>query len=390
MDNLAEYWENDEGKLDTKSEKFRISNTKLHLKYDGHLNFNDYMDWLKNKKKIEVIHYSFVHETGKTGYEHTHILLEFAKLFRSESSKCLDFQSIHPNIKKVVGSDHWKNCVNYHKKDGLPITNIYDEDLISEKRDKVKDLPKPQNFGFKDIKALKDNGSSISDIMEKLVPHHNINKVSCIKAAFNMIPANYGPEPTVNWRPWQAELLREINEKCEDDRSIIWYYDPPGKGGKTVFCRHAAKWNQNTFVSTHCDAYHIATTLQNRELTGAPLNCVMINLPRTMECANNKKLYEGLENIKDGLITSQKFNGETLVFDPPHVIVFSNFRPKINNLSLDRWKIRQINQDFTTTEEQIEGSVPSPTRVAEQNIPGKSIKVAEPDEIIHPFDMLNG
>jgi hypothetical protein len=98
----------------------------------------------------------------------------------------------------------------------------------------------------------------------------------------------------------------------------------------------------DAFITTHVNAYHIGTTIQNRLKSGNPVKTIIINLVRE-QCDN--KIYTGLEMLKDGLITSQKFNGETIIFNSPHVIVFANFPPETKKLSEDRWDIRTFNDE---------------------------------------------
>jgi hypothetical protein len=49
--------------------------------------------------------------------------------------------------------------------------------------------------------------------------------------------------------------------------------------------------------------------------------------------------YGAIEQIKNGLVTQ----GTRLVFNCPHVIVFSNSEPDRETMSADRWNIVRIN-----------------------------------------------
>ena len=56
-----------------------------------------------------------------------------------------------------------------------------------------------------------------------------------------------------------------------------------------------------------------------------------------------------MEEIKDGLIYSGKYEGGFANIEHPHVIVVSNFAPELSKLSEDRWnilKIDKISDDF--------------------------------------------
>jgi len=52
--------------------------------------------------------------------------------------------------------------------------------------------------------------------------------------------------------------------------------------------------------------------------------------------------YSAIESIKDGLATSAKYESTQLVFNSPHVFIFSNDLPQVHKLTLDRWKIFTI------------------------------------------------
>ena len=49
--------------------------------------------------------------------------------------------------------------------------------------------------------------------------------------------------------------------------------------------------------------------------------------------------YDVLEKIKNGRIVANKYNSAELKFQTPNiVIIFSNDKPEVKNLSKDRWK----------------------------------------------------
>ena len=56
--------------------------------------------------------------------------------------------------------------------------------------------------------------------------------------------------------------------------------------------------------------------------------------------------YELLEKIKNGRIVASKFDSKELKFNTPNtVVVFSNEKPYVSELSKDRWKIFRIRDD---------------------------------------------
>lgn len=78
---------------------------------------------------------------------------------------------------------------------------------------------------------------------------------------------------------------------------------------------------------------------------GHPMNFFILDIPRANK---NCISYKSIESIKTGLIYSPKYEGGQAVFNSPHIIIFSNYPPEIQNLSLDRWEIFEIQEDFST------------------------------------------
>lgn len=52
----------------------------------------------------------------------------------------------------------------------------------------------------------------------------------------------------------------------------------------------------------------------------------MFNLARSLEDAVS---YQAIEQLKDGVCFSSKYEARLKSFPPPHVIVFANFAPKL-------------------------------------------------------------
>merc|ERR1711936_1412090 len=56
--------------------------------------------------------------------------------------------------------------------------------------------------------------------------------------------------------------------------------------------------------------------------------------------------YQVLEQIKDGRFVAAKFSSKEIKICKPNiVIVFSNDKPEVQKLAMDRWKIFKIKED---------------------------------------------
>lgn len=130
---------------------------------------------------------------------------------------------------------------------------------------------------------------------------------------------------------WQMDAIAAIGEP-PDDRRILWYYDPDGSTGKTALCKYLIA-KKGAFYLTSAKGADM--TYQVIKARGDP-KLVVVNLTRQAEGAFS---YASLESIKDGLVFSGKYEGGTRIFNPPHILVFSNWYPDLEKLTRDRWTI---------------------------------------------------
>lgn len=144
--------------------------------------------------------------------------------------------------------------------------------------------------------------------------------------------------------PWQQQLF-DLTAVEPDERTINWVFDPIGHNGKTVFCKFLIE-KTKCIVATAGGAKDIANLLINEVEGGTDLNdntTFIFNFSR--DC--DRISYNALEAVKDGLMTNIKYEAKTLVFNCPHVWVFSNQYPDKSKLSADRWKIWSISESKT-------------------------------------------
>lgn len=138
-------------------------------------------------------------------------------------------------------------------------------------------------------------------------------------------------------RPWQREVLTLVSA-VPDDRTIWWVWDRLGGAGKTKLQKHLALKGECIVVSGKAAdiKYAIASRVKERK----PIKIVFFNFARSQEEFIS---YEAIEQVKDGLFFSSKYESDMCIYDSPHVICMANFPPKLNKLSEDRWNIREIN-----------------------------------------------
>lgn len=135
-----------------------------------------------------------------------------------------------------------------------------------------------------------------------------------------------------NFYDWEKELVAKLDGPVHD-REIIWRWSVEGNVGKSAF----TKW-----LVVHKKGYQfngkaadVKAAIADMVEAGKPVPNILIwDIPRTME---NFMSYQALEEVKNGLFFSGKFHGQMVVYNPRHVLVFSNFEPDRSKLSEDRW-----------------------------------------------------
>jgi len=131
-------------------------------------------------------------------------------------------------------------------------------------------------------------------------------------------------------RQFQLYIL-DIIKNEPDKRTIHWFWSNEGGVGKTETARYLIVKHGACLLSGK------GTDVRNGLLTwtqqqGYP-DIVCVDIPRShMDYVS----YEALENIKNMLFYSSKYEGGHVNGPPCHLFVFANEPPKAGALSLDR------------------------------------------------------
>lgn len=144
---------------------------------------------------------------------------------------------------------------------------------------------------------------------------------------------NHKPIPLlegVELRPWQALLVARL-EKEPDPREILWFYDPVGNRGKSWMARYLAI-NHGASVFSSGKSADVAHALDNPRV-------VVWDLSRSQEEHVN---YGVMEDVKNGVIFSPKYESGTKIFPIPHVVVFANFVCPVGKFSEDRLRYKEL------------------------------------------------
>lgn len=341
-------------KIDTSDKKFRLKSGKYFLSFlfdhfDKDQLIEYYDDIFKENRFIRCAHYtidipvdsiddvftdeaiknkildSLDEEDEKFEMKITYMLIDATgSKMDIKNPDILNFEEVTPIVEKIKSvSDFDKVKVWFGKID-------------------------PSNSDLRPPRPLYELVAECKTLKEALIKYANDPKdIGGIKQLFEITRRDAQLKETTYTPtlPWQLRLLAERINVKPDYRKITWYYDPVGDSGKTSIGRYLrinypSDWMSHNDLGT---MYHASTIITNDIQAGWTQHGICINLTRGAE--NHKSFYQVLESIKDGQITAMKYSGGTTIFNSPHLIVFSNFLPKVQYMSKDRWDIREITQD---------------------------------------------
>lgn len=146
------------------------------------------------------------------------------------------------------------------------------------------------------------------------------------------------PLKGINLKDWQKEIIDLIKTE-PDDRSIYWYWDEEGGKGKTSLAKSLCINNPDEILYTGGKANDIKYAVKSFIDSGKTLKVCIFDFTRSVE---NFISYEAIEAIKNGIFFNNKYESGMCIFNPPHIIIFSNFEPDTEKLSSDRWNLRTI------------------------------------------------
>ena len=71
---------------------------------------------------------------------------------------------------------------------------------------------------------------------------------------------------------------------------------------------------------------------------------IIWDIPRSAE---GHISYGSMEDLKNGLFFSPKFESKQCVCPPMHILVFANHEPNQAKMSADRWSVHRIQRNYT-------------------------------------------
>lgn len=203
----------------------------------------------------------------------------------------------------------------------------------------------PNAISFNTVKAINKNihwekakGSKQQNIKYCSKDNNFITNMNISLPIKDMVLKN--EYTNVKWYKWQEEVLNIIKNP-PSKRQIYWLYEPVGNTGKSYLAKYLI-CTQDVIIGEgkRLDVYNQVLTFIKEKETSPKI--IILDIPReSMEYVN----YSSIEQLKNGCLYSGKYEGGICVFEIPHIIIFSNFAPSIESLSMDRWCIYKIENE---------------------------------------------
>jgi len=148
-----------------------------------------------------------------------------------------------------------------------------------------------------------------------------------------------------NLRPFQTVIWNSVPNR--DYRTINVIIDHVGHNGKSSFARLMQIYGKgyvipplNCFKEVSQMVCNILMDHDNRDP-----GCFIFDIPRGLKQDDLRSMYAGIEQIKNGIVFDTRYHYKTYDFHSPAIWVFTNTKPLMSLLSLDRWKLWEIDDD---------------------------------------------
>lgn len=133
----------------------------------------------------------------------------------------------------------------------------------------------------------------------------------------------------VQLRIWQTRVLDRLIH--QNAREILWVWDEIGNTGKTYLGKYIVAM-KDAFYCTGGRPSDIAFAYDLQEY-------IVVDLARSTKL---EVPYQTLEEWKNGLMFSPKYDSRMMCFAQVKIVIFANFPPDQSRLSLDRWNVMHV------------------------------------------------
>ena len=137
--------------------------------------------------------------------------------------------------------------------------------------------------------------------------------------------------------PWQEEVVQLV-EGPRSKTDIHWYWEPEGGTGKTQLCKYLCTEHDAIICAGKASDIKFMIVQYHKE-NGEWPKIVVMDIPRKQVA---RVSYTGLEQVKNGLFSSTKYECCMVVMNSPHLLCFANDEPDMMAMSAHKWKVHAV------------------------------------------------
>jgi len=246
--------------------------------------------------------WSMCHEIGKTGHEHTHLLLWFPKQKSISPKKTFNVLDIHPNIKNVFTLEHWQNIWAYHTK--APRFLKQTEPHGTQQEEAVKLIEACETWG----QVIRLKGIDMERNFRWAQEIYNTKGYGDILGDIDEMIASV---------PWCSEILEWVEDFPAMRHLILWVWSKASGTGKSTAA---------TVLALKCGALPI-TDLRHTVESYDGEKVLFLDIPRGV-----MPPYDLLEQLSNRTILASGLYKSSKKYVKAHIIVFSNDPPPVEAL----------------------------------------------------------
>lgn len=146
---------------------------------------------------------------------------------------------------------------------------------------------------------------------------------------------------------YQKDII--ASAKVFDTRTINLIYDPVGNNGKSTvaaICELLYGGIDMPPLNDYKELVALACNIcMDKELRNPKV--FFFDMPRAVKKDQLNGLFSAIEQIKKGKLYDVRYHYKSWWIDSPQVWVFTNMKPDLSMLSLDRWKVWYIDDEKT-------------------------------------------
>lgn len=134
--------------------------------------------------------------------------------------------------------------------------------------------------------------------------------------------------------PWQKQVVELCDTKAND--RDIWWIGGGYNCGKSKLCKYLCFYHKATLLAG-CSRDALFSVSGKEKI-------ICINVPK-----HGKIDYTLLEQLKDGMFYSTKYEGKMILMDPPHIFVFTNIlKEEVPITAIDKNRLKEIKPEKLT------------------------------------------